>query len=296
MAIPIALASALCYGFAMVLQQHSAARVDPSMSMRPGLVTTLATSWIWLAGIALNVVGFGLRFLALGRGALVVVQVCLASSLLFALPVAARWNRERLANREWTGAAAITLGLALFVIAADSGDAHVHESASAWWLTGLTVGALSAILVVMARGRAPRVRAALLAAAGGALLALTVAITKVAAETARADLWHVFGSWSIYALVVVVPVGVLVVQSAFGVAPLSASLPVLMVVELLVGVLLGVTLFDERLAGGPPAHAGQAAGLVAMTVGIVLLARSSIVTGETPDSEAAGRDGYRPAP
>lgn len=68
--------------------------------------------------------------------------------------------------------------------------------------------------------------------------------------------------------------GILLNQSAFDAAPLRISLPATTATEPIVGILLGVVLFGERLRVDPPALAGEVGGLVALVAGIVVLGRS----------------------
>jgi drug/metabolite transporter (DMT)-like permease len=274
MVIAAALASALCYAAAMVLQQHGARQADGSASLRPGLVAELVRKPVWLAGVAANLLGYGLRFAALSRGSLVVVQPLLVTSLLFALPASARWHREGgLGGEVWASAAAIVVGLAMFLAAAGKAGNGVAPSGLSWLSAVIAIGLGSGLVVAVARGESGPRRAAMLAAAGGGLLAFTAALTKAVAVGLRADGLGVVWHWTPYALAVIGAASVIVTQSAFEAASLRASLPVLMVVEPLMSVALGVGLFGEHIAAGLPARSVEAVGLVLAGVGVVVLAR-----------------------
>lgn len=286
MVIAAALASALCYAAAMVLQQHGARQADAQASLRPSLVAQLARKPVWLAGVAANLLGYGLRFAALSRGSLVVVQPLLVTSLLFALPASARWHREgRLGADVWASAAAIVVGLAMFLAAAGKADNGVVPSGPAWLAAAIVVGLAAGVVVAVARGEAGPRRAAILAAAGGGLLALTAALTKAVAVGLRADGLGVVWHWTPYALAVVGAAAVVITQSAFEAAPLRASLPVLMVVEPLASVALGVGLFGEHIAAGLFARSAEAVGLVLAGVGVVVLAQRESTVAESPEKE-----------
>jgi hypothetical protein len=164
-------------------------------------------------------------------------------------------------------------GLALFLTAAGS-SGQGREPSDAAWLGGAALCGLGAgVVVLAARSWTGARRAAWLAAAGGVLLALTAALTKAVATGLRHDGLAVLGRWTPYGLVVAGLVSVVVVQSAFGAAPLAASLPVLMVVEPLASLALGVGLFGERIAGGAAARGAEGVGLVLAGIGVVVLAR-----------------------
>jgi drug/metabolite transporter (DMT)-like permease len=273
--IALALAAAVSYAAAMVLQQHEAGTADQASSLRPSLVVALARRPLWLGGVVANLLGYGLRFAALGRGSLVVVQPLLVTSLLFALPWSAAWHRRgRLGRGEWASAVAIVAGLAMFLTAAGSSHNGSDPSGAAWAGAAAACGAVAGAVVLAGRGSSGSRRAAYLAAAGGVLLALTAALTKAVATGLRHDGLSVALRWTPWALLAVGLLSVVVVQSAFGAAPLSASLPVLMVVEPLASLALGMALFGEHVAGGPVARGFEVVGLVLAGFGVVVLARS----------------------
>jgi len=272
--VALALAAALAYAAAMVLQQHEAGEADQSSSLRPGLVVELARRPVWVGGIVANLVGYGLRFAALSKGSLVVVQPLLVTSLLFALPLSAAWHRlPRLRPEGWAAAGAIVAGLALFLTAAGSSGAGRTPSGAAWLGAAAACAAGAGGVVLAGRREAGPRRAALLAGAGGVLLSLTAALTKAVATGLRADGLDVALRWTPWALLAVGLLSMVVVQSAFGAAPLSASLPVLMVVEPLASLALGVWLFGEHVAGGLGARGLELVGLVLAGAGVVVLAR-----------------------
>ena len=274
MVIWVALLAAVCYAAAMVLQQHEAQASDISLSLRPGLVADLARHPLWWAGLAANGAGYALRYVALARGSLVLVQPLLVTSLLFALPVSARWHHYHLRRQDWAGAAAIAAGLVLFLVAARPGTGRSDLSGWAWLVTTAVVVALAGVLSAEGRHLAGPARARLLAAAAGVLLAFVAALTKATGDTSGSHLVPSLARWEPYALLATVAVAMVVVQSAFGAGPLTASLPVLMVVEPVAGVVMGAVLFGEHVAGGPLSQAWQAAGLLVMTAGVAVVATS----------------------
>ena len=70
------------------------------------------------------------------------------------------------------------------------------------------------------------------------------------------------------------------IQNAFGIAPLHASFPVLVATEPLAGLLLGVLVLGGTLRVSLAACAGEVAGLLVMLLGVWLLAQSPLVTGQ----------------
>src|SRR5579875_63469 len=90
-----ALGAALLFALASVLQHRSAERESEEATFRVHHMGRLVLRPVWLAGILADAGGYVLQFIALRQGTLVVVQVLLVSGLLFALPLAAAFNRRR---------------------------------------------------------------------------------------------------------------------------------------------------------------------------------------------------------
>src|SRR5262245_53093274 len=92
--IALGLAAAAVFAAAAALQHAVTHRVATRASESAGsalpvlhVLPRLLRQPMWLAGLAGNVVGFGLHAAALHRGDLTVVQVVLVAQLLFALPL-----------------------------------------------------------------------------------------------------------------------------------------------------------------------------------------------------------------
>src|SRR5207245_8987251 len=113
--VVIALGAAFCYAAATALQQRSARQATPA-GLHPRLLVDLARRPVWQLGIAANVAAYGLQFVALGRGSLVLVQPLLVSALLFALPIGALLSRAPVHRRERLGALVIVIGLSAFLV------------------------------------------------------------------------------------------------------------------------------------------------------------------------------------
>jgi hypothetical protein len=84
-----------------------------------------------------------------------------------------------------------------------------------------------------------------------------------------------FGDWPVYALAAGGVTGIVLVQAALHVGPLSVSQPLLVILDPTASVLLSILLFQERYAGGPAAVAGSAVGFVVMCAGVVALTRTA---------------------
>src|SRR5882724_7885400 len=94
--VAYALAAAICWASASVLQQRAAASEPDTGSLGPSLIVRLAHHRAWLVGNGADAIAYLFQFLALRRGSLALVQPLLVTSMLFALPVSARLGHRRL--------------------------------------------------------------------------------------------------------------------------------------------------------------------------------------------------------
>ena len=235
----------------------------------------------WLLGNLAEVGAFGLHFVALRRGSLLLVQTVLVSGLLFALPLGAAMSRRRLRTEEWLGALAVVIGLAVFLGVGVPTRGRGETSGLAWAVVLGLGGALAAALVVTAPRRPGEARATHLGAACGILFGLDAALTKASGHLLNRGLWHALSAWEPYALVALAAVGFLLAQSAFQAGSLGASLPVLTIADPLVAALIGVLVFHERMAATPVALVAEMGAVLAMILGVIVLARSPIVVPDT---------------
>ena len=281
LAVLCALGAALLYATASVLQQSTAAAAPAEVSMRIGLLTRLVRNPVWLLGITADVLGFGLQFVALASGTLVLVQPLLVVGLLFALPIGARINGTRMGRREWLAAVAVCTGLAVFQSVADpSAGREAIAPATVWPLLLATVG-LAAVLAglgVQARGPA---KAILLSAGAGTVYGAAAGLTKAVGHLLSVGVLRTFLHWEPYTLAVVGVAGMLLAQSAFQAGSLDVSLPTMTAIDPIVSILIGSFAFDERIASSTPAVAAEVLSLVLMVAGVYGLARSRVVGEDT---------------
>ena len=139
------------------------------------LLARLAARPLWLAGIALAAIAYGLQALALAFGPLALVAPIVATDLLFALPVAARWSRP-LRARDWLGCMLAAGGVAAFLAAAPPSSGRSGAPARDWLLAFAVVGLVCTLALAMGRLAGP-VRAAVTATAAGVVFGLTAAVT-----------------------------------------------------------------------------------------------------------------------
>ncbi len=272
-----ALAAGACFAIGGVLQQREASTRPPDESLSPRLLLDLARRPAWLAGIGSTAGSFVFKAVALAFGPLSLVQPLIASELIFAIPVSVRRHGYRLHLREWSGIAMVTGGLVLAIVATSPQPGNPLPPLSTWGEALGAVAVLAAVVLLAARRVGGPARASLYAlaavaalAAQSALLAATVALFKVGILTA-------LSSWQPYAMGVVSFVALTLVQSAYQAGPLAASMPVMDAANPLVGITIGIVLFDETISTATWHLAGAVVGVVLLVAGVILVDTSPLV-------------------
>lgn len=282
LAIAVSLVAALLFAIGFVMQQRAASEVPDEESLGLGLVTRLVRQPIWLIGTGADTLGYAAQAVALGLGSLVLVQPLLATSLLFALPLGAWWAKRRLRRSDAAWALALTVGLAVFLVAGQPTDGVDRADVGAWLIAAAAIVPVTAgCILVASRSRGAR-RSVLLAAATGILYGVGAALTKSTVSLLDDGFVGVVTSWEPYALVAAIGLGTYLQQSAFQAGDLAQALPAVAVLEPVVAVIIGVTLLDEELRADGLEWALIVISAAAMIVATAALARSQAVAEAGP--------------
>ncbi|HET7310059.1 MAG TPA: DMT family transporter [Mycobacteriales bacterium] len=292
MIVPVLLGivGAAFLGTGFVVQQREAAKLaaDDSFSVR--LLWRLMSDRGWWVGIASMVAGYVLVGWSLGTGNLVLVEPLIAANLLFALPVAASHCRRLPSGRSMLGALGLAGGVAAFVVTAHPHGGRSDNVPAVDWIV---VGAVAAIVIVGAVAAAWHrhgdSRALLLGIATGTAYGMQDGVTRVVYAGFTHHGAATLASWPVWTLVAVGAIGVLLAQNAFDCAPLTSSLPAISITEPLLGIVLGVALFDSHVRTGWPALLIAAGSLAVMFVGAFFVSKAPVVRDATaPSRESAG--------
>jgi drug/metabolite transporter (DMT)-like permease len=276
----VSLLAAGCYAVGIVLQYHEAHNAPAKLVLSPKLLRVLARHPLWLLGLGMMFGGQALQAVALDGGHLAVVEPVLTLSLLFALPLAAAWRRERLQRLDWVGAALICAGLGVF-LGVGAPTAGRSDMPSYHWLLVVlgAVGAAFALVAGAQRSPWPAPRAALLGAASGVLFGLQDALTPYCAHVLAQDPGRLALSWQPYLFLLAGAYGVILMQSSYQAGPLAAGLPTMTVGEPVAGMLIGIFALGEHVSTSATALTFESAGAAVMVVGCCLLSRSRLVLG-----------------
>jgi drug/metabolite transporter (DMT)-like permease len=285
LAVGAALGSALCFAVSSVLQQRGASRAPKGSGLHLSLLANLLARPMWLGGVLAAVGTVTLQALALAAGPLALVQPLLVSAVLFALPASVLLEKRRPSVVEWAWALLLVFGLAVFLRAAQPGTGPALPDDGPLLLMGAVAAAVAVSAAAVGRGPGRRHRAVLLGLATGIMYGLTASLIKYTVALARAEGWHLFLDWPVYALLVVGAVGIVLSQAAYQAGPLAGALPPLIIADPIVAIIVAVWAFGEELATDAVAVTFEVIGISAMALAIVRLAH--LASGRGP--RAGGR-------
>jgi drug/metabolite transporter (DMT)-like permease len=275
-----ALAAALLLGVGFVLQQYSAEQEPDSRFLSPRILTDLLRKPRWLAGIACMIAGMLLAAWSIGHLELTLVEPLLSTNLLFALVLAVPMSKQAFRLPEIVGALLLCTGVALLSSTRTTTPIGLSFGSVSHWYAAAIIAGIAFISVQLGHHAKGQARATLTGLGAGLVFGIQDALTRQTLEVLQGNSWTVlFSTWSAYALVGAGITGVWLMQNAFSVAPLRASLPTIAAGEPLAGIVLGIVVFGDRIQISPGMLAVEAGGIAALIVGVVAVARSSALSG-----------------
>jgi drug/metabolite transporter (DMT)-like permease len=273
-AVLAALAAAVVFGGAAVMEQRSVKQVPERGVVSPRILLDLIHRPLWLASIAANIAGLLLQLLALHFGELALVQPIIAMDLLFAVLIAAATIRHRAPDRIMLGGVVCcAAGIGGFLAIARPHGGSDTVSLPAVLPLGAGLAAVILICLSVARHSDRRRRALALALACGVAFGVTAFLFKLLASAAGQGASALLRQWPLYAVIVVGPFGFLLNQSAFQAGVLiSPVLSVITVTDPLVSIGIAHLWLNETIASTPLDVAGEVISLAVMAAGITALA------------------------
>lgn len=278
LAVACALIGALLFAIGSVAQQSAAAGVAEG----DALLSELVRSPRWWVGVGGDVGGYVFQAAALGLGSVLVVQPLIVSTLLFALPLSARFAGARMTTRTWATAIALAASLAVFLVVGNPTEGVSSATLRHWAIPLAVVVGGCAAAVAVALTRIPAgARALLLGSACGALYGVAVALTKPVLDELGRDPLAVLSSWELWALATAGVGGFYLQQRAFQAGSLAASLPAITIGEPLVAAYLGFTVLGERLRV-------DTAGMVVVAVAVTVMVATTIALSRSQAQSSPG--------
>ena len=280
-AVAAALTAAALFAVATALQHRSAGLVSAAGRREPdgavpGFVSRTVRHPLWIAGSVASLAGLGLHALALRYGPLTLIQPLLVTGVIFALPLRQLLEHRRPRRAELCWAAALALGLAVFLVVATPADgpAQAPDPAPAIICAAAIAVALSACLAAGRRARGTAA-ALILGSAAGLALAASAALLKETVDAVSQAPAALSVAWPACAAAAAGAAGLVLSQLAYRAGPLRASLPAITTVNPIVSLIIGVAVFDEPFRTGPGFVLGEALGLALMAAAAIGLTRSA---------------------
>ena len=289
MAATLALVAAFLFALAATLQQKGALNLPTISLANPMSLVRLAGQTTWLLGTLALFTGYLFQAGALDRGRLSIIQPLLVTTVVFALPLGYFMTRQHVGRREVIGAIVIIIGLGLFVYFGDPAGGNENASNSQWAIAIGLLSLLSALMLVFGRGGSLPMKAAVYGTVAGVLFGLSSALTKPTLNYLHESVGTMLSHWESYALAVAGVLGFVLQQVSLGTGRLAPSVATVSVANPLVGILIGILLFDERLSR-PGWHVLLAViGLGLALLGAVAISLARGAAGEEATADAPDR-------
>jgi drug/metabolite transporter (DMT)-like permease len=274
-----ALAAAVVFGVATVLQAVGARRVPTSHRLDPRLLLHMLRERPFVAALVLNFLGFLLHLLAIRLVPLYLAQAGIAGSLVVTAALAIRMFGDHLSRAEWVAVAAVPVGLGVLTTAAGPvGDDRGG--------TAVTVGLFVAIgLVAVVGAVTNRLRHAVVPGVLGLLAGLGFAADSIAVRLlpslSPGELWHAAPT---YAFLASSALGFLLYSVAMQRGAVAAATAPMIVTQTVAPAVVGVLLLGDQVREGYAVPA--LVGFVLTTAGAARLARFE---GASPSTATADR-------
>lgn len=243
--LPAALAAAFAFGVAALLQAVAARHEPTSAGVDPRLLLRLVRRPVFLAAVALNLLGFGLHLVALRTLPLFLAQTVVSSSVAVTALAAARVLGVPLGRPEVLAVLGVCSGLALLTATADEvGEGSTTAPARALLLLAVLVVLGAGVLAGRLAGAAG---AALLGLAAGTGFAVVAVAARVLPELAPGAL---LVEPAAYALVAGGAVGFLLYSVALQRAGVLTATSATVVGQTVAPALVGLLLLGDRVRPG----------------------------------------------
>jgi len=290
----VSVVSALLYNVGFVLEKHGLQDM-PSVHARRlvHLVTTLASSPVWVIGFCSMLGGLGLQVIALSLAPISVVQPIFVSGIVVLLVLSHITLKERLGRREWFAIALVGLALLSISLSLDlsSDQAGVTGGFGSLIAAALPTVAVACVFFLGAdrlHDRALRgghARAPLYGLGTGLIYGVSgLAIKAVSAIVEKHGVWlsipHVLASPYLYAFACSSAFGLLLFQTALQRCSASVVVPVSNVVSSTYVVAVGTVIFGEHLPASNWKLALRIIGFVGVFVSVLLLANAKTAATE----------------
>jgi drug/metabolite transporter (DMT)-like permease len=289
LAVALTLVAAMLLGAGWVLQQHAAEQAPNAYFLRLRLIADLVHRPRWLLGLGVMISGQLLSAWSVGHLDLTLYEPLLATSLIFALALAVPLSHQRLRATEMIGAIILAGGVAALSLARSPGTPSASFGSFSDWPAAAGIAVVAYCFIHAGHLRQGQARATLTGIGTGLVMGISDALTRRTVQILDAhSVAGLLTAWPPYCLLGAALIGMWLMQNSFNAAPLHASLPGVTAAEPVSGILLGVVVFGDVIRISPGMLAVQAIGIVALVVGVIMVARAPVLSQLRPASVIPG--------
>jgi drug/metabolite transporter (DMT)-like permease len=258
-----------------VLQRFEAGQAEAKELFRSNFIKRLSTNKKWLEALLIELVAFIFQAAALKEGALIIVAPMLTVDLVFMMLILHFFKNTPVGKLEWLAIILICIGLSGMFLSADPKAGKRPFPISHLIL----VSAIIAVIIVIGiyavrRTKAKTYRAAISGIAAGFSFALTAVFTKIVTRYINHGFIALLTSWQLWGLFLAGIISVIMAQNTYGAGPIAISQPAMELVEPIVGIILGIYLFGDKVSLNPLNLAFALFTAMLAATGIFLLSRS----------------------
>ena len=247
-AILFALGAAVLFGIGSAAEQSQTKREKGTRTLDPRLLARLLRRPLWLVGSVAAILGTVLQALALRIGALALVEPLLLAGVFVAIPLSAAFVQQRPNPRDFLVVALGVVGLTAFLVAAAPQAGLSQADNAAWFPVIIGIAALFTLCLVLAWRIPGATRGVLLGIGAGLLYGFDASLLKAVTAQLGDGPRALFTNWHVYALTIVGIVAVMLHQDAFQSGRIAGPLTTIAVVDPIVGVAIGVLVYQEKLS------------------------------------------------
>jgi len=257
-------------GFAAsnALQHRVAGTVPANVAHHAiGVLAQVVRRPLWLLASTISFAALLLHAAALRLGPIALVQPLMLVGVVIAVPVRAALDLTTPTWRELRAVLITVAGLATFMWGVNPATSTTRPSPMAAALM-VFVGVGTAVVVLVTSQRLtgrPHRQASILGATAGVMFGLTAGLLKLLGTAVSSEHPEAVAA-PLAALILAGVLGVAMNQRAYQIAPLSVSMPLLNVLDVLVAVTFGALVFHEA-----PGHSPTVLGLQCLALGCLAL-------------------------
>ncbi|WP_213452311.1 DMT family transporter [Rhizomonospora bruguierae] len=282
--VPLAVASAGCFGSSGVLQYRATHQVPDRPAGQPALLTDLVRLPSWRWSIVLATAGFGFQVVALRLAPLSLIQPLLVTGVLWYVLLSARVYHRPPDRIIVTGTVLCLAGLTTFLVVADpSAGMRGHHRPAAGLVLFLVLGGMIVACLALSRVMGRKWRSLPLSLAAGICYGLTAGFVRDLSPHLTQGPLAIARQWQTYTICGLGPLGVLLNQNSYQAGWIGApALAVITVVDPLVSIIFGTVWLGESVRGGTWPIIGESLGLIILAGGVLLLALRAPHVAGTP--------------